>query len=192
LPRISAKNYYERLSTLAALGNLLRSEEGREKLLQFSGIDCQRFELPGAWLLTRHNVTAYAEAADETLRHLATIREAPRAGETASITLNLISAPLEMTLRDNFTVGPLSGFFFDGIFPALEGRDIRRIRICPICDQVFIAIRKDASACRGRCTNTNNKRKFDSAEARQGYRAKRKKYLSAKSRWERLKQKRIK
>jgi hypothetical protein len=61
--------------------------------------------------------------------------------------------------------------------PAVLERDVQRIRICPICDRIFIAVREDASACPGLCTSTNNVRRFRRGEAPKRYRANHKKNL---------------
>lgn len=50
------------------------------------------------------------------------------------------------------------------ILQALEDRDVSRIRECPVCGNILIALRKDQQACRGACTNANNARLFRKRE----------------------------
>jgi hypothetical protein len=48
----------------------------------------------------------------------------------------------------------------DIVRSALIGREAARIRVCPICDDVFIARRKDQRACRPRCAKAYGQRKL--------------------------------
>jgi hypothetical protein len=167
---ISAEKYYNALSLLAELANMSRSQEGQAHLESFTPEDCERFDIPGGWFLSRVNALPYALAVDGGLRQLAGINELPQIGVTSAISFNISFPRLEVTLQHDGTISEISDFFRNKFLAALMGRDIHRIRICPVCESIFIAFRKDASACRGRCTYANNTRNFRSRHVRQRYR----------------------
>jgi hypothetical protein len=68
----------------------------------------------------------------------------------------------------------------DRILAILAGKKADRIRICPICNRLFVALRVDQQACRGRCTNTWNVREFRRNNPR--YEENRKRNAAAKKR----------
>jgi hypothetical protein len=58
-----------------------------------------------------------------------------------------------------------SGQFLDDLLRA----GLSRIRICPICSQIYYARRIDKGACSPRCCNTFNAQKFRNPDIRRGY-----------------------
>lgn len=48
----------------------------------------------------------------------------------------------------------------DMVISILAGKSAARIRRCPVCSQVFIALRRDQSACAGKCTGAYNTRRW--------------------------------
>jgi len=62
------------------------------------------------------------------------------------------------------------------LLPALQATykydyiDASRLRVCPVCDRLFIAGRIDAMACGYRCRLTEKKRRHDNPEKRKNYR----------------------
>jgi hypothetical protein len=51
-------------------------------------------------------------------------------------------------------------FFRDEFLPALESCDVRRIRVCPICEKLFFAFRLDQPACSRTCGRAYRAREF--------------------------------
>jgi hypothetical protein len=180
--RIGAKKTYKPLAEMSELANMLRTDEGQDHLLAFTAEDCERFGIPGPWFFSRVNATPYAHAVNVALRQLAELK-VPEAGSELSISLNLPLPPLEAVVREDGILTQRNDFFRDKFLAALFGRDIDigRIRICEICGSIFIALRVDASACRGKCANVNNARRFRNPEARKRYRENRKQNIKAKA-----------
>jgi hypothetical protein len=56
--------------------------------------------------------------------------------------------------------GDAMNFFRDQFLPALEQCDVRRIRVCPICDKLFFALRTDQQACSPKCSRPYRARQF--------------------------------
>jgi hypothetical protein len=182
--RIGAKKTYKPLAEMSELANMLRTDEGQDHLLAFTVEDCERFGIPGPWFFSRVNATPYAHAVNVALRQLAELK-VPEAGSELSISLNLPLPPLEAVVREDGILTQRNDFFRDKFLAALFRRDIDigRIRICEICGSIFIALRVDASACRGKCANVNNARRFRNPEARKRYRENRKQNIKAKANW---------
>lgn len=89
------------------------------------------------------------------------------------------SLPLAVSVEGGklIAVRDLSDCFLD----ALAGREANRIRICPVCEKLFVALRRDQSACRGRCTNSLNARRTRDRDRRKQYEANRVKNAKAKA-----------
>jgi hypothetical protein len=49
---------------------------------------------------------------------------------------------------------------YEDFLTAIEGRDLRRLRVCPVCNRFFVAMRFDQKACRPECANNLRVRKF--------------------------------
>lgn len=56
--------------------------------------------------------------------------------------------------------GDAMNFFRDQFLPALEHCDVRRIKLCPICDKLFFALRLDQQACSPKCSRAHRARQF--------------------------------
>jgi len=180
MPRISAKKTYAPLIEMAEFANMLRTDEGQAHLSAFTAEDCERFGIPGAWFFALINAMPYAQAVNAALRHLAELK-LPKAGSELRISFSVPFPPPEAVVRDDGLLTQTNDFFRDKFSSALFGRNINRIRICEVCDAIFIALRVDASACRGKCANVNNVRRFRNPGARRRYRENCKLNLKAKA-----------
>lgn len=80
----------------------------------------------------------------------------------------------------------------DAILPALatevsresrqpHGPDARRVKICAVCDRLFVAKRHDQAACSGQCANTNRQRCFRSRDKQREYKEHHRKNRLAKA-----------
>jgi len=49
---------------------------------------------------------------------------------------------------------------YEDFLTALDGRDLRRLRACPVCSRFFVAMRSDQKACRRACANNLRVRQF--------------------------------
>ncbi|GEM_PF-3119764 len=67
-------------------------------------------------------------------------------------------APM-LTLDAAGLIRPVSDIA-DMVTSILAGKSAARIRRCPVCSQVFIALRRDQSACAGKCTGAYNTRRW--------------------------------
>jgi len=56
--------------------------------------------------------------------------------------------------------GDAMNFFRDEFLPALEHGDVERVRVCPICDKLFFALRLDQPACSLKCGRAHRAREF--------------------------------
>lgn len=56
--------------------------------------------------------------------------------------------------------GDAMNFFRDEFLPALEHGDVKRVRVCPICDKLFFALRLDQPACSLKCGRVYRAREF--------------------------------
>jgi hypothetical protein len=102
-----------------------------------------------------------------------TAREKLRQGAVVAIhrdrrayTFNNIRA-LHETARDvrsilqTIATNPsLPDLFRDFLLPALQEADLKRLRICPVCGQIFLALRSNRRSCSERCSTTNRAKKF--------------------------------
>jgi hypothetical protein len=59
------------------------------------------------------------------------------------------------------------GFLYDLALPALQGRDVRKLGVCPRkrCGRFFVRERKDQRACSARCANALRQHKRSPIEA---------------------------
>jgi hypothetical protein len=56
--------------------------------------------------------------------------------------------------------GDAMNFFRDEFLPALGHGDVKRVRVCPICDNLFFALRLDQPACSLKCGRAHRAREF--------------------------------
>jgi hypothetical protein len=49
---------------------------------------------------------------------------------------------------------------YEGFLATLDGRDLQRLRACPVCKWFFLALRLDQKACTSRCANRLRVHKF--------------------------------
>jgi hypothetical protein len=159
LSRISVRKRYAPLIELARLANADPSTVRNFAVQIRGGWTVYGGPNPGA----ARRIATYAR---EVLRTLATHYEptdsAPERGPefaVPSISLPPAAAPSIYVYRDG-TMRGSEDFVLKVLLPALEGRDIKRIRLCPICDAVFIAIRVDQAACSPKCANIRRIREF--------------------------------
>jgi len=59
----------------------------------------------------------------------------------------------------------------DEVQQIFAGREISRLAVCPVCDEVFVRVRLDQSAHSGRCTATLNVRRLRAREKAKASRA---------------------
>jgi hypothetical protein len=55
------------------------------------------------------------------------------------------------------------------LLPALDGIDAHRLRICPVCDRLFVARRRDQLGCDAKCGNAEYMRRYRSPEKQRQY-----------------------
>jgi hypothetical protein len=90
----------------------------------------------------------------------------------------------------------------DAILPALavevsrdprqpHGPDARRLKICPVCDRLFVAKRQDQTSCSGQCANTNRQRCFRDRDKQREYKEHHRKNQLAKAARARLRAERM-
>jgi hypothetical protein len=60
------------------------------------------------------------------------------------------------------------------LLPALDGIDAHRLRICPVCDRLFVARRRDQLGCDAKCGDAEYMRRYRSPEKKQQYEQNRK------------------
>lgn len=90
----------------------------------------------------------------------------------------------------------------DAILPALaveisgdrrqpDGPDVRRLKICTVCDRLFVAKRHDQTSCSGQCANTHRQRCFRNRDKQREYKEHHRKNRLAKAGRERLRAERM-
>jgi hypothetical protein len=122
---------------------------------------------PVYWPLLRENLYVLFYSIRETLRLIATRRPIQ-----ANVCVQLlIFEPLSRALEveSDGRVRLMHDLYQDVFLEALQRLDARRIRICPICGQLYWAWRRDKGACSDTCMNINNVRKFRSPDKAQQY-----------------------
>ncbi len=84
----------------------------------------------------------------------------PKKGE--QLTRITLAAPpsVAVTIASDGIIEGRGDFIREKFLPALEHCDVRRIRMCPICDKLFVALRLDQPACSRKCDNAHRARKF--------------------------------
>ncbi len=70
------------------------------------------------------------------------------------------SPPASVTVDFNGRINKTRDFYRDQFLPALEGLEVGRLKICPICDKLFVALRLDQPACSRKCGNAHRAREF--------------------------------
>jgi len=101
----------------------------------------------------------FAPLISQTLRKLAA-KPVPKMGEVqVAVPLPDLS-PVGIFVDFNSTMRETKDFNRDVFLPALKGGDVRRIKVCPICDKLFVALRLDQPACSRKCGNAHRARKF--------------------------------
>jgi hypothetical protein len=65
------------------------------------------------------------------------------------VSLNLPATPVHVQIMRDGTMAAALDLFRDFLMPALDGRDVDRLRLCPVegCGKVFIARRSDQFGC---------------------------------------------
>ncbi len=112
-----------------------------------------------------------ALAVDEILRLIA-----GKAAEGAVLPIELSQSQV---MAPRITIDPATGravvasdLIGDAILPAIkrEGVDMRRLRVCPVCERLFVAARHDSMACSPGCVSVERQRRYRNAEKRKEYR----------------------
>jgi hypothetical protein len=75
--------------------------------------------------------------------------------------------PLNIT--PTYSIDPGPELFGDTLLRALAGRDVRRIRQCPECSRLFVAVPADKTACRRKCASAQRVKKFLADPKNAGY-----------------------
>jgi hypothetical protein len=97
---------------------------------------------------------------EDALRRLATARIAA-SGEITLAKVSLAGVPpVELLVGRDGLISRTMNFFHDQFLPALQGCDVRRIKVCPICNRLFVALRHDQPACSRKCANARRAREF--------------------------------
>jgi hypothetical protein len=112
-----------------------------------------------------------ALAVDEILRLIA--------GKAAEGTVMPIDLPQPQIVAPRITIDPATGraliaqdLVGEAILPAIkpQGVDLRRLRVCPVCERLFVAARHDAMACSPGCLSIERQRRYRNDEKRKEYR----------------------
>jgi hypothetical protein len=164
--RISAVKHYARLIQLIAIAN----GEDKESITRHSiamPVIGPHFEPIGWTTYTRTD--ARVQQIRDALRSLARARNLEKRELRYPLTLP-DAASARVVVKPDGTIrivttpvkiaGDTMNFFRDQFLPALERCDVRRIRLCPICDKLFFALRLDQQACSPKCSRPYRARQF--------------------------------
>ncbi len=95
----------------------------------------------------------------EMARYGLTDETVPRRARVA-YEIELPSRPVSVSVGADGRISSSVDFVRDQVLPALVGCDVRRIKVCPVCDRLFLALRLDQPACSRQCGHTLRSRKF--------------------------------
>lgn len=149
LKRESVRKSYKPLIELVAVVNRAYDDDFRLSLQTKSGaLDYGKGD----------EARSIARAARKALRLLAEQDREPwkesrkdRASRTRRPTLD-IDAVIRLYIDPDGRIQSGGDFFLACFLPALEGKEVHRLRICPECDRLFVAIRSDQPSCK-ECNN---------------------------------------
>ncbi len=163
--RVRASKLYAKLIRLIAIANG-EDREGAARSIAMPVIG-PNFDPIGWTNYTRTD--ARVQQIREALRSLARARNLAKGELQYPVTLpdaaaaRVVITP-DGTIRIVTTrvtiAGDAMNFFRDQFLPALEHCDVRRIRLCPICDKLFFALRLDQQACSLECGRAHRAREF--------------------------------
>jgi hypothetical protein len=131
-----------------------------------------------------------ALAVDECLRFVAK-KAAEKARLPFTLPLSAFVAPRIQIMPDGHS-RIAQDLLHDAILPALaaeisgdrrqpDGPDVRRLKICTVCDRLFVAKRHDQTSCSGQCANTHRQRRFRNRDKRREYKEHHRKNQLAKA-----------
>jgi hypothetical protein len=131
-----------------------------------------------------------ALAVDECLRFVAN-KAAEKAPLPFTLPLSAFVAPRIQIMPDGQS-RIARDLLHDAILPALavevsrdsrqpHGPDVRRLKICTVCDRLFVAKRHDQTSCSGQCANTHRQRRFRNRDKRREYKEHHRKNQLAKA-----------
>lgn len=83
-----------------------------------------------------------------------------QAGTWLYALVDYIDTSRYLTLLPDFTIDPGPELFTDTLLRALAGRDVRRIRQCPECPRLFVAVPEFKITCSLRCSRLHRSHKF--------------------------------
>ncbi|MGA7870059.1 MAG: hypothetical protein WCA22_04090 [Candidatus Binatus sp.] len=89
------------------------------------------------------------------LREIAAVRQAP-VGPFGNIPI-IEGPPSRFTITENRLVEVVANTV-PRLVDALKGRDVDRLRICPICDKLFVALNDRSKTCGAICSNRQSAR----------------------------------
>jgi hypothetical protein len=150
MARISVRKWYSPLIGLVEALNQLDADGNSP--------GCKGFFLQGS-LYSGEYGRSIARMALKSLRLLAKQEREPwkesgrdRRARTQPMSLE-IDAILKLYIDAEGLIQTGEDFFLDHFLPALKGKEVLRLRICPMCNRLFVAIRKDQPCCEGKCNN---------------------------------------
>ena len=131
-----------------------------------------------------------ALAVDECLRFVAN-RAAEKGRLPFTLPLSAFVAPRIQIMPDGQS-RIARDLLHDAILPALavevsrdsrqpHGPDVRRLKICTVCDRLFVAKRHDQTSCSAQCANTHRQRCFRNRDKRRQYKEHHRKNQRAKA-----------
>jgi hypothetical protein len=151
--RISVRKRYARLIRLVAIAN----EEATLPSISIPRLG-PRSEVLG-WTTYTRTDTLVLQIRDA-LRNLAKARSPEKGEPWYPITLPATTAAAGVVVSSDGTILKTSDFFRDEFLPSVVGCNVKRIKVCPICDRLFVALRLDQPACSPKCGGVHRAREF--------------------------------
>lgn len=151
--RIPVRKRYERMIMLVALANGERAPGEPE------GITDAVMPFGHEGFADYGPKEKFASQVRDTLRRLA-IAETPAQGAVTTSIMLPDLPPVGVSVDFTGRIWRTMDFYRDQLLPALQDLDKQRLKICPICDKLFVALRTDQPTCSAACGNTHRARQF--------------------------------